>query len=922
MRFSVKILLRFFLLFYCASVVAQDIPGANLLPFVENFTKSEYKGDNQVWSLTQAGDKAIYVANNHYFLRYNGVEWERYMLPNRSVIRSVMPDGDRVYTGSYNDFGYWVRRNGKMIYTSIAQKARCFGGDDNEEIWKIFKSRGKIYFQSFNQVFILSETGEIDKVRFPYQISYCYVVGDSIYAATVRRGVYEMQGKTFVKKEKWTQLEGSIIHNIEKHDGHIYIFTTNNGIFVEDGGELRPWSNPFNEPLKQHVILSAKFVKGRTLAIGTALQGLYLVDMVTGTTRHLSRENSIRNNAVLSLAVDAENDLWLGLDNGIAHVEINSPVDVFSDNSGVMGSVNALNPMSDGYLLLTNNGVFTYRNSKLQSIPGSHGQVWDIYREGDRFIIGHNDGTLVYDGRKLQKVNNVNGGWEFTKSPYDHVYFQGNYSGIAWYRDLNSLSDVRQIRGFVKPIRNIEQNKPGEIWAADNYKSLYRVTFDSQFNTRKVENITQNSGLRNDFGVKIFSYKNELFFLVDKSWYTYNAITAKLEKDDLFNKAFSGITDIVPVDEESFIVEKSGLLYVIRQNGGRFDWELIPEKYYQGKVIFENTKAYKIGERIFINLDDGFISYHPKGKMPHPGKISVEGFFEGQMIGQNTIIKNSRPVVLHVISRYFGYNRPNLYYRVGDSGAYFRILNGKIVLNNLSGGNHDIGIYSFDGNSYKKLSDYHFYVKFPWYISFWMIVVYILVLLIIFFLYYRWNRMRTRQKLELQEEELKHQKKIMEMELKRENELNIQAYEKHILELEVQSKSSQVAGKSLSIAKQSEMMENIARILETETNVARLKSEIKKVIKHNAVNKHEWESFESNLSQVHNYFVKNLTKKFPGLTSKDIRLSIYLRMNLSSKEIAPLMNISFRGVELHRYRLRKKLGLSNEDSISKFMLDI
>ena len=182
--------------------------------------------------------------------------------------------------------------------------------------------------------------------------------------------------------------------------------------------------------------------------------------------------------------------------------------------------------------------------------------------------------------------------------------------------------------------------------------------------------------------------------------------------------------------------------------------------------------------------------------------------------------------------------------------------------------------------------------------------------------------MRYIQKLALREEELKHQKKILEMELKAENELTSQEYEKHILELELQSKSSEVAGKSLSIAKQSEMIENIQGILDTETDFNKLKSEIKKAIKINAVNKHEWETFETNLNQIHNEFIVNLSKKYPNLTSKDIKLCIYLKMNLSSKEIAPLMNISFRGVELHRYRLRKKLGLIQDENLYKFMLSV
>jgi FixJ family two-component response regulator len=66
-------------------------------------------------------------------------------------------------------------------------------------------------------------------------------------------------------------------------------------------------------------------------------------------------------------------------------------------------------------------------------------------------------------------------------------------------------------------------------------------------------------------------------------------------------------------------------------------------------------------------------------------------------------------------------------------------------------------------------------------------------------------------------------------------------------------------------------------------------------------------TFETNLNQIHEFIIK-LSKKYPNLTAKDIKLCIYLKMNLTSKEIAPMMNISFRGVELHRYRLRKKLA--------------
>jgi DNA-binding NarL/FixJ family response regulator len=140
--------------------------------------------------------------------------------------------------------------------------------------------------------------------------------------------------------------------------------------------------------------------------------------------------------------------------------------------------------------------------------------------------------------------------------------------------------------------------------------------------------------------------------------------------------------------------------------------------------------------------------------------------------------------------------------------------------------------------------------------------------------------------------------------------------------MEVQNKASEVAGKSLSIAKHSEMIESIQEVLNTESSEGHLKSKIKQIIKTNTISKNEWQSFEKNLFKSHEEFVERLSKKYPALTSKDIKLSIYLKMNLSSKEIAPLMNISFRGVELHRYRLRKKLDISQEENLSKFMVNV
>lgn len=902
-------------------LISFQLYAQELLPFVENYNKSDYQGDNQIWNVAQGNDNAMYFANNYYLLRYDGVKWEKNSLPNKTIIRSIMVDGDRIYSGSYKEFGYWYRKNGKMIYVSISDTSKVFDESDNEEVWKIFKFNGKIYFQSFNGLF--QYDGKIiKKNKFDFLVSYCFPVGNELFVASVEKGVYKMKNSKFEKIEGSSILENNVIHAIEKYQNKTYFFTKKNGVYVEENRVLSAWKSPLNTILKAANINVAKFIKNNKLIIGTANKGVYIFDLNSGAYKNINRNNVLMNNSILSIGLDKENDLWLGLDNGIAHIEVNSPISIFYDNSGILGSVYSVANTPKGYLMASNHGVFKYEDKVLSLIPNTQGQAWNISKINNKYLIGHNEGTFIYENGLFSKLNTINGGWNLVKSGINNSYLQATYSGVIIYNDPNNLSQRKVVKGLLKPIKYVAQNRKNEIWAADNNRGLYRILYNDAHETTSIKNVTQLSKIKNDFGVKIFEFRNEVLFLINKSWYTYNSITNQLEENELFNSNFKNASNIVSIDENHFLILQEGLLYHIYANENKFIRNIIQEKYYKGKIINDNVKVFKNNENYLLNLDDGFISLQLNYANKKASNINVEAFVNNNLIKNNSKIPYNTELRIHVLSGVFGATRPNLFYKVNGTKEFIPVKEGLIVLNNLNSGSNDITVYLHDGLNYDKISSFQFLVSKPWYFSPWMILLYFIVIGVILYLYYKWNKMRYIQKLELRDEELKHQKKILEMELKAENELNIQEYEKHILELELQTKSSEVAGKSLSIAKQSEMIENIQSILDSDMDFNKLKSEIKKAIKINAVNKHEWETFETNLNQIHNEFIINLSKKFPNLTSKDIKLCIYLKMNLSSKEIAPMMNISFRGVELHRYRLRKKLNLVQDENLSKFLLTV
>ena len=912
-----RILVLFLLTCYCAITHAQE-----LLPFVTNFTKSQYEGDNQVWSSTQGEDHAMYFANNKYLLRYNGVSWEKYTLPNQTIIRSVYAVGDRIYTGSYNEFGYWTRESNQMKYHSLsAGKALFTGVSINEEIWKIFRFQGKLYFQSFNELYTYEEKG-IQKMRIPFLISYCFVVRNELYVAGVTEGIHRLQGKEFVPVNGWEILQNTVVHGIQAVGSATYIFTHKKGVYIDSGQGLQPWSHPLNEKLKKESILSAQLTSANQLVIGTALNGVYLVDLKKQTYKNINRSNALGNNSVLHISMDREQDLWLGLDNGLAHVEVNSPYELFIDYTGVIGSVYTVAAYENGFMLGSNHGAFICQDSNLRLLPGTQGHVWDIFQKDDQFVIGHNDGTFLYANQRVEKQNDISGGWKFVKSSVDPYYYQANYSGIIRYDSPLDLKQFSILSGITRPIKNIAQVHSNELWAVDSYKGVYRIVLDEKRNVQKVENVSELSGLTQDYGVKLFKLDQMVLFYIQDQWYYYDSLAKQLKVHESFQAAFGGITDIVPIDASHFLVLKNHLIYIITQQNGKYHWQLVPEKYYKGKIINQDIKLKRYGDVLLLNLDDGFLKMQLSFPNKNKAELEVAFYVQGQFYPKETTLPYNQSVRIEAIQPYFGNQYHTLYYQLDNEGPRMALSNGSFELANLRSGTHEVTYFVFDGVKYDKVYSHELVVGQPWYWSIWMILFYLGCIAGILYLYYLWNKQRYLQKLRLKEEEIKHQTQIDQLEKERENELRMQQYEREILEMQVQTKASELAEKSFSIVKQAEMIERIQQLVDQETDLHSFKSKIKKVIKVNSLDKNEWTNFEKNLMQSHQEFVQKLSERYPQLTAKDIRLCIYLRMNMASKEIAPLMNISYRGVELHRYRLRKKLELDAQENLSKFMINL
>ena len=154
-----------------------------------------------------------------------------------------------------------------------------------------------------------------------------------------------------------------------------------------------------------------------------------------------------------------------------------------------------------------------------------------------------------------------------------------------------------------------------------------------------------------------------------------------------------------------------------------------------------------------------------------------------------------------------------------------------------------------------------------------------------------------------------------------ENEKAIIELKNDKLNSEVESINKELASTTMAIVKKNELLSTIKYKLHQEKDNQHVKSALK-IIDENLENNTDWKSFQEAFDNTDRDFLKKLKAFHPLLTPNDLKLCVYLRLNLSSKEIAPMLNISAQSVEIKRFRLRKKMDLDHELNLTAYILSI
>lgn len=937
------------------------------LPIIAHFAKSIYGAGTQNWSIAQDSRGFMYFANNNGLLRFDGNHWDLFPLPNNQLVRSVFCSGDTVFVGAFEEFGYFVyTRENDLVYHSLTELVSKTE-QKFDEAWRIFRIGGALIFQTFTHV-LEYRNGKVDAYRAPEQLQFSFTFGGKYFVQGKEGNIYRFTNGSFVPFDDKGALQGKQVWAcFELADRKIILATINHGVWVYDGLTFTPWKGLVNELLRMYQIFSAARLRGGFIAFGTIQNGLIITDEQGNLVKFINKSMGLQNNTILSAYVDKSNNLWLGLDNGIDYIELNSPLSFIGEGLGLEGAV-YVTKIFDGKIFVgTNQGLYVapwpiftgVDNLKpFRLVPLTKGQVWTLFESDGKLYCGHNFGTFEIDkGLNVRPISQEEGSWTFLPlRGLPDKMLVGKYKGVhLYYKSNEGWRYQKKLSGFEESSRFLVEDENESIWMAHGYKGIFKLFLNQAKDSVRFFTLYDNTrGLPVKFGVNVEKVGNQIVFLTSHGIYRYNSLTDRMERYEEFNQIVGDAANIRRMVEDEkgdiWILKSNNLLCLVKNADGTKKLIQTPVSRFGQSLVasFENIYVHNQSS-VFIGTEYGLVSYN--SQYFYSGNDSsfrclvksIRTMGRKERIVFNDYTISGKPIFfvpysensLRVIAAAPVYNSGDItfsFYLEGfDSGWSDWTKEGTKDYSRLPFGEYKLKVRARDAMG--RVSEpevVYLQIGLPWYFSWYTIFIYLLFIGIGYYVLRHFvrrkiqrttARVREQKNLELKIQEEEHKRQVLEAEreiirLKTENLL-----------AQVEHKNRELAAIAMQISHKNDFLNRLKLRLEliakginpvSQKEVMELIRNIDNDLKMDK----EWQRFEHHFEEVHSGFIKKLKEMYPELTPSELRLCAYLRLNMTTKDIAQILNISVRGVEISRYRLRKKLKLETDTNLVDFMLNL
>jgi DNA-binding CsgD family transcriptional regulator len=940
---------------YCwvLSVSAIDIGYSNTSPFIENYTRKTYNAGAQNWCIIQPKGYSVFVANNNGLLVLNGKEWRLFPMPKNQIIRVLYADGKgRIYCGGAGDFGYFEADNqGVYKFTSL------FDPKDIEnyrwgEVWSIFTMADSIIFQAGQAIFSYHIGAAKAKCILKQRnIRFCNLINNKIVLQVSKLGLMSMSAQNSITMlPKGDFFKDKEIRAIFKMANDVLLIATlQNGLYYYDYHSVTAVDGEVNHFLTENHIYCAATLKNNQFIFGTVQNGLVITDNKFQTNRNVNKFSGLQNGTIISLAVDVYDNLWLGLDNGIDYLRINSAQSIYNTELDI-GTPYVSTVFKDKYYLGTNKGLFCKgkTDTDFKFVNGSQGQVWELSVVNNRLYCGHHWGSFEVDEGKMVPIASYLGA-RAVEPLYAHLgyYIQATYYYILLFKENNGrLQFVKSIENSKGETSNYRQDRSGNLWCVKG-DVFMRYSIDIETGTFVNHKDYGSSEFGKDikllrvvmFGeIMMFSTSKGLFvYDSDKDIFVWNESLSKLasmhiyptylQKDDYGNLWFK--------DDLNFgycnLSAEGNIEKVVLLN------KMIDDLSGTRQIVFPINK-----HQAFIHTLRGLVFYDLSQTQ---NKVVLYRTTIYNVIYNNLEAKQKDGrLYLRFKSNEIGFNFCTNYFDNIESIRYSYKLEGfdedwsdwvsvqHKEYTNLHEGNYTFQVRSMNADDEQgELSKYSFSVLPPFYRSNYAYAIYVLLCLLSFYATY----LATKRHIWKRENRLLNQQQEQIEELLRHHEVEVLQKEKEIIKLqnikledELLYYTKELTNYTRGIINKNDILKSIKLDMKQMVLSRDLEKRNKKLnsiitqINQNINNEKDWIVFESNFNKINENFFKDLKLRWPSLSPTDLKLCAFLKLNKSSKEIASLLNISYRGVETERYRLRQKMNLQRDENLISILSEI
>ncbi len=741
---------------------------------------------------------------------------------------------------------------------------------------------------------------------------------------------------------------------------------------------LLPFDLPVTDYLKDNQVFCAD-IDGDNIAFGTVRGGLVMYNMKDHVAAYANTYTSLQNNTVLSVMFDQDHHLWLALDNGISYVMSDSPLNSLFSSASQTGTGYA-SAINGGRLYLgTSQGLFATpfpiaispTPPQPQLLSGMTGQVWALTDIDGTLFCGNDNGAYIIRGTSAESIQGVKGTWGF-EGGKDYIvgcdyegFFVLKHEGTTW-KLAHRINGIDVISG------EFYVDEDGTLWICHWQKGIYHVRLSEDLTTvTDMEYFHNGNGLLLDEGNLLCRIDGKIYVSCVDGLYCYDSRTRKLVLDKQKSSIFDTYGTTLRILQSPYgdlWASKEGYLALSRQrttsplltspdggrDNGQWTTDSLSFRYASHNLHLGKGAMYSLDSlHMLVASNNGYLVINTRQRTTDNGHRTKP--YIRRVIGTNsTDTLLYQDILTSGENPYIRIPHTQNSIRIEFIETEYREENAVLYQCMLEGYDKDWsqqqtstskeythlskGSYVFRVRAYNKLTgkttetSLRIIILPAWYETWWAYCIYFLLFVLAVWWLLRHLKQRADRELvrvrQEQERQMKEQQQQFSLE-QAEKERELIKLRAEQLEYDMKANASKLADSTMNLMRKNDMLLSLdtqmsdltesVRREDPKNSITRKIKEIRRDIQQNINDDENWEKFEENFNLVYDNYMRKLIARFPDLKLNDRKLCAYLRMGLSSKEMASLLNTSTRSIETARYRLRKKLQMESGDNLKEFI---